>query len=194
MIFEGIVCEVNSNVISYLHHLSVVIMLKEAMTVVTYTNRIDQESTLHIPKDINLSSVTFACDGKAFEVPSQAFMTAHSTGEEMLGAANYFLNHVVFALAPLLVRHACTAFKIAVYNQEEESWIILVCMGGKIGERESIRADEEEYAMLFSKERRMYGKVSQVKIYIRSKGLLDWCIPGSWYLKNVSRWLETLPL
>ena len=66
---------------------------------------------------------------------------------------------------------------------------------GKIGERESIRADEEEYAMLFSKERTMsYGKVSQVKIYIRSKGLLDWCIPGSWYLKNVSRWLETLPL
>ena len=107
------------------------------------------------------------------------------------------MSNVVFAKEPVLVRSACTAFDIAVCNEEETAWIILVAMGGKIGERESICADEQEYAMLFFKDGGMYGKVSQVKIYIRGKGLLHWCIQRSLYLYtvySVSRWFETLPL
>ena len=92
------------------------------------------------------------------------------SGEEMLGVANYFLSNVGFAKEPVLVRSACTACEIAVYNEEETAWIILVAMGGKIGERESICADEQEYAMQFLKHGGMYDKVSQVKIYIRFIG------------------------
>ena len=132
------------------------------------------------------SCITLACAGQAVEVPD-AFLIAHSTGAEMLDAANRFLRTVVFAQAPALLRAGCTAFEIAVYDAEVHCWIILVAMGGKAGERERIRADEAEYTRLFAKKER---EVSHVKIYIRSKGMLDWCIPGAWYLQSVRRWLQ----
>ena len=127
----------------------------------------DADSSLQLAK--HFSCITLAYAGEIMEVPD-SFLIAHRTGAELLDMANRFLSTVVFAHAPWMLQAGCTAFEIAVYDAEMQCWIILVAMGGKIGERATIHANEEEYTRLFAKEGlKDCTRISHVKIYIRGQ-------------------------